>query len=592
LQKNYLAAQSSAVVNRNNNILFWRTNTQGYYAPYIDYVPEQVKNLLVAKEDRTFWRHFGINPVSLFKNLISNIGIGQRPASSTITQQLAKILLGNVNRRNFKERATELFAAISLELFESKDQIITEYANSIYFGNRLQGISAASQAYFAVSNDKLSDAQIFQLLAAVSDPNGLNPTREENIPRAKILAENLGIAIGGDFTTASLARSNLADYFAHNAAPFELAEYLGKTECNGFLKTTIDSDINKKLRKIIADNLEILGTKKAKNAAAIIISLAQNEVLALTGSPNPDLNQNGYKINMLKAKRQIGSTIKPFIYLKAFEKGMRPYTLIDDREYKYPADAGYSIYPENYDRQYHGLMTAHYALSNSINVAAVKTLEFAGNQEFGDFVQNKLAIPVQQDYKNYQMGVALGVMETDIVNLAQAFTIFPNNGFLRNLKLFDNNQCNTVFAAPQNKTVAKLPYVQMINKILADRVIAQDQFSYASYLNLPASNYALKTGTSHNYTDSWIIGYTPDFLVAVWVGNADASAMEGLSGQLGAGRIWQDVMEMMLASIYNKKTPFDFSKIIEYHDGANIEYGLVSDDYEKAKIFYCKIIRN
>jgi len=187
LQKNYLAAQSSAVVNRNNNILFWRTNTQGYYAPYIDYVPEQVKNLLVAKEDRTFWRHFGINPVSLFKNLISNIGIGQRPASSTITQQLAKILLGNVNRRNFKERATELFAAISLELFESKDQIITEYANSIYFGNRLQGISAASQAYFAVSNDKLSDAQIFQLLAAVSDPNGLNPTREENIPRAKIL---------------------------------------------------------------------------------------------------------------------------------------------------------------------------------------------------------------------------------------------------------------------------------------------------------------------------------------------------------------------------------------------------------------------
>lgn len=160
---------------------------------------------------------------------------------------------------------------------------------------------------------------------------------------------------------------------------------------------------------------------------------------------------------MLKTKRQIGSTIKPFIYLKAFEKGMRTYTLIDDREYKYPADGGYSIYPENYDRQYHGLMTAHYALSNSINVTAVKTLEFAGNQEFADFIQNKLEIPLQQDYQNYQMGVALGVMETDIVNLAQAFTIFSNNGVLRNLELFGNSSCNAAFAAPQNKIAAKNP---------------------------------------------------------------------------------------------------------------------------------------
>jgi membrane carboxypeptidase/penicillin-binding protein PbpC len=169
------------------------------------------------------------------------------------------------------------------------------------------------------------------------------------------------------------------------------------------------------------------------------------------------------------------------------------------------------------------------------------------------------------------------------MSLADAFTIFPNYGRLKNLTLFNNPQCNAVLAQKSNSVAAKKIYIELINKILADRVIAQDQFSSASDLNLPAANYALKTGTSHGYTDSWVVGYTPDFLVAVWVGNADSSAMEGVSGQIGAGRIWGDVMQMMLASKYNKKTPFDFADVVEYKDGNNIQYGLKNDDYDAAK---------
>lgn len=188
--------------------------------------------------------------------MISKIGIGDRQASSTITQQLAKMLMSDVNQRNLKKRITESLAAVSLELFESKNQIITEYANSIYFGNHLQGISAACEAYFGALCDKLNEAQIFQLLAAISDPNGLNPTRENNIAFAQNLAKNLGIAIGNDFTSASLARLNLADYFSRNAALFELNEYLKKPECSGSLQTTLDADINEKLCQIITDNLK------------------------------------------------------------------------------------------------------------------------------------------------------------------------------------------------------------------------------------------------------------------------------------------------------------------------------------------------
>jgi len=534
-------------------LLFVRPNSQEYYAQYLQTVPNRVKELLIAKEDRAFYWHAGINPPAIAKNIAFHFGIGNRAGSSTITQQLAKNLMGNVNDRRLANKIAEAFGALALEISQSKEDILAEYANTIYFGNRLQGLQTASLAYFGAAPDKLTDAQIFQLLAALSDPGGLNPARAGNIAQARLLAKNMGIAVNADFVPPARIQTNLNAYFERNTPVFELSGYLENSGCAGNQQTALDAGINQKLRRIIVENLRELGTKKAKNAAAIVISLPQNQVLAMSGSPDPAAARNGYQINMLNVQRQIGSTVKPFIYLKAFEKGMRPYTLIDDREYKYPAGSGYSIYPENYDRAYHGLMTAHYGLANSINVAAVKTLEFAGNQEFGDFIQNELEIPVQQDYSNYQMGVALGAMETNIVSLAQAFTIFPNYGNLRNLELFFDPRCNAAFAGARNAAVANKPYIQMVNKILSDRVIAQDQFSSASGLNLPAGNYALKTGTSHDYTDSWVIGFTPDFLAAVWVGNADASAMEGLSGQLGAGRIWNDIMEMMLASEYNKK---------------------------------------
>jgi membrane peptidoglycan carboxypeptidase len=125
--------------------------------------------------------------------------------------------------------------------------------------------------------------------------------------------------------------------------------------------------------------------------------------------------------------------------------------------------------------------------------------------------------------------------------------------------------------------------VNLINKILNDRKTGIDQFGAESDLNLPYANYALKTGTSHDYTDSWVVGYTPDFLVGVWMGNADSSATEGLSGQLGAGRIWNDVMQILMNSPYNKKTDFDFSRLVAFDTSDGIDFGLEGDDFETSR---------
>jgi len=163
----------------------------------------------------------------------------------------------------------------------------------------------------------------------------------------------------------------------------------------------------------------------------------------------------------------------------------------------------------------------------------------------------------------------------NLVDLAKYFTIFPNNGILRDLKIFLNQKI-------AEKVIARPEYIQLVNKILNDRKTGIEQFGLKSELNLFQENYALKTGTSRDFKDSWVIGFTPDFLVGVWVGNTENLPMDEISGQLGAGRIWSEAMELLLNSPYNKKTPFDFSLVKEYNYNDNVEFGLANDNFDES----------
>jgi penicillin-binding protein 1C len=571
LKKTYANNESAQVFDRNNNIISIIPNNQGYYCLHEDNIPEIFKEILIKKEDQYFYAHPGFNPISIISDILSEIGLSQRNGASTISQQLAKILLQNENNRNLGNKTKELFYTIALEIFNSKDDILLMYINTIYLGNQLQGINIASQAYFDMDAQTLSKEQAFQLVSSINSPNENNPNKEENKEHTIMLSKKLSIDINQNgLIDKKVISKNLTDFKQNNIPPIEIKNCLSSYKTN---KLTLDLGLNKKIRESIKANLEKLETKKAKNAAAIVISLPQNEVISMIGSPDPLYQKDGYQINMLEEPRQVGSTMKPFIYLKAFEKGMRPYTLINDTEYRYTLEDSSPFYPQNYDYTFNGEITAHYALSNSINLAAVKTLEFAGINNFNDFITQDLEQSTVQDIETYGLGIALGAFELNLIDLAHLFTIFPNNGTYKEL-LFNYNQIQA-----QDKIVSQKAYIELINKILSDRKISIDQFGANSKLILEQKNYALKTGTSQNYKDSLIVGYTPDFLVAVWVGNADASETEGLSGQLGAGYIWHDIMETMFNSEYNHKTNFDFSSIIMI----NNEYGLASDNFEETQ---------
>lgn len=571
----YKINESTQVFDRNNELISIASNSKDFYALYDNNINQEFKDLIIKKEDKYFYIHPGFNPASIVLDLLSEVGVTLRNGSSTITQQLAKILLKNENKRSFNNKIKELFYAISLELMNSKEDILSMYINSIYFGNHLQGLKAASLGYFNSDPDNLTKEEMLQLISSINSPNQNNPKGVNNIEVTKTISKNLKIDFNENyFLNEKEVQKNLITFKESTIVPLEIKNYITNDK---EVKLTIDYKLNEIIRTSLKENIEALQTKKAKNAAAIVISIPNNEVLSMIGSPDPFSNSEGYQINMLQKTRQIASTIKPFIYLKAFEKGMRPYTLIDDREYKYELNDFSSFYPKNYNYEYNGEITAHYALSNSINIGALKTLEFVTLNTFNNFFINDLNQSTVQDIESYGLGIALGALEMNLMDLAHIFTIFPNYGEYKDLKFNLTSQNNLA------KTVSNKPYIELINKILNDRKTGMDQFGMISLLNLPNQNYALKTGTSVDYKDSLIVGYTPDFVVAVWVGNADNSATEGLSGQQGAGLIWSSIMEIMLNSEYNKNTQFDFTHIKSFDTENGLEWGLVGDDFNKAQ---------
>jgi len=564
----YNNQQSSVLLDRNNKTISILPNSKGYYAQYRKSLPKELKQLLIRKEDRFFYYHPGFNPISMIGAVLTRIGLGDREGSSTITQQLAKNILENELNRNVRNKLIETAYAISLETYCSKEKILEMYFNSLYLGNSIQGIHLASQAYFSVPPELLSQSQFVQLLATINSPSKNNPLKMINNEISLSLANRLNVNSKG-FTSLEQVKINHSKFQPVKTAYFEISSLLTQG------KTTIDLELTSRIRDIVKRNIDELRAYNASNASVIVVKVPENEILALIGSPDPDSFSETYKIDMLHQPKPIGSTIKPLIYLKAFEKNLRPYTLVDDREYKYITAISLPLYPKNYDFKYRGIVTLHYALSNSLNVPAVKVLEYVGLEEFYNFLLNDLQFCPIQDLDQYQLGIALGSLEMKLIDLAKYFTIFPNKGTLKEIKITEQET--------QEIPIAEEKYVQLINKILNDRKTGIEQFGLKSELNLSQDNYAVKTGTSRDFRDSWIVGYTPDFLVAVWVGNADNSPTEKLSGQNGAGRIWHEVMELLFKTEYNKETEFDFSLVHEFNNQGEIEYGLEDDNYEKFK---------
>ena len=558
----YKNSASRTIFDRNGVIMAQYPNSRGLYQRHAD-VPQAVAELFIEKEDRFFYLHPGINPLALRR----------RSGSSTITQQLVKNLLGNENNRTVQNKIVEAFYAVGLELWVPKSEILKMYLDTAYFGKGVEGVGEASITFFGKPASELSIPETVSLLSALSDPSRV-PGTKSNQKAANSIGSSLTIS-----ETTIPPKGQTTPRKSVDSFEVEQLKPLCQAECT----LTIDVNLTQKVREIVSRNLSLPSFANVTNGAVVIIKVPENELLAVIGSPDPTEEVDGHQINMATQSRAIGSTIKPFIYTKAFEKGARPYTLVDDREYQYSIGTGFPFYPKNFDGKYRGIVTLHDALSNSLNVPSVKTLEYVGTKPFGDFLTKDMSFKPLQPIEQYDLGIALGALEMDLLTLSHYFTVFPDAGELRPLKMVKTggvqNYLPPMESAIVTKQVISKPHVEMVTKILSDRATGAEQFGLASNLYLPKTAYAVKTGTSRDYHDSWTMGYTRDFVVGVWVGNSDNTAMREVTGATGAGKIWNEVMSLMLASPYYSGKPFVYSSLAPITTPQGVDYSLPNEAY-------------
>jgi len=572
-ERRYSTLLSEVVYDRHLVPLSIKENSKGHYVDELLVVPTDFARLLIAKEDRFFYYHLGINPFSSVRALFNYVTEGKPGGSSTITQQLAKNILGTESDRTLLNKIIESMYAVGMEVFMSKEEILLMYANTVYLGNQVQGFGTASRAYFDKDFSDTTENERLSLLATLSFPSTRNPWASDNTTYAEALHSRL--APDGIFLPPVVT-----DAYAFQTDSYFELRTAGVT-CPETCRTTIDNEVTGTIRKILARTVDEGRVRNIRNGAVVVIDAKTSEVISVVGSVNPKSQADGNQINMAVQPRPIGSTIKPFIYAKGFELGLRPYTLVEDREYKYPIATGFSLYPKNYDGLYRGEVTLHESLSNSYNVPTVKTLEYIGLDNFYGFLNDQLRFEPIQDYDSYQYGIALGGLEMDLLTLTHYFTVFPTLGYLSPLKMVNGSQENFDLPPQSQITDKQLvfdrEYVELTHAILRDRFAGVNQFGLAGNLNLTASGYGVKTGTSRDYHDSWVVGYTSDFVVGVWLGNSENEALDQVSGSTGAGAVWHDVMEYLLSTSYNTNTEIEFKYLTKEPIGRSDEWTIRGD---------------
>lgn len=570
----YESLQSAIILDRHSEVIQVSTNSKGHFVVPTNTLPQPLSEMLIIKEDRWFRYHLGVNPVAMTRAVFATMS-GETQGGSTITQQLAKQLLGNELDRSFKNKVLETLYAVGLELSFSKDEILAMYTNTVYFGNQVQGFESASRAYFNRPLAETTTSQQLSLLATISHPSSRNPWETENKLYAQALAERLTPV--HRFEPPLVSDS----YRFTTPTAFELKS--SGVICEQTCVSTVDARATEHIRDLLAQSLSLTSERGGRHGAVVVLDAKTGAVIALVGSPDPESSAPGNQINLALEPRPIGSTVKPFIYLKGFEQDLRPYTLIEDREYKYPIATGFSLYPKNYDGRYRGEVTLHEALSSSLNVPTVKVLEYVGLENFYRFLDQDLGFEPIAPLESYEYGIALGGLETDLLTLSSLFTSFPTLGTLSPAEIMQDDgstefPLRTSLAFPTK--VSEPQYVSLVNVILSDRLRGVEQFGLVNNLTLPIENYGVKTGTSRDFHDSWVIGYTPDLVVGVWLGNAENEALEQISGQSGAGAIWNQVMSYLITTPYYTDTPLPTGDIIELSINNSLEWGLPTDDID------------
>jgi penicillin-binding protein 1C len=550
-----------------------RSSSGGHHTPVaLDQISPWLPKATVAVEDASFYSNAGVDVRGVVRALWINLRGGQTlSGGSTITQQLARMMLLDPEERQQRtllRKTRETLLAFQLTQRYSKDELLNLYLNEAYFGNLAYGVDAAARAYFGKTARELSLAESAFLAGLPQSPAAYDPFNDMTAARSRQavvldLMRKTGAISEDDRLLAQRQPIQLAPAPVAIRAPHFvsytrrwLEQQFGaeRVMAGGMLvTTTLDLALNDASQTIVQAQLARLAgatsdaqDARAGNAAVVVLDPHSGAIRAMVGSPDYFDNKINGAVNATLALRQPGSAFKPVTYAQALASGrLTAATPLFDVRRSFPTREALPYVPVNYDRTFHGPLSARDALATSSNVAAVGVLHETGIKPVLTLA-GELGIGTLTQVDRHGLALTLGGGEVRLLELSAAYGAFGNGG--QRLAPFAVSEVRdadgaVLYQRPAAQPVQALdPRVAwLITDILADNAARSAAFGANSVLRLPRPA-AVKTGTTQDFRDNWTVGYTPDLVVGVWVGNADGSPMQGVSGVSGAGPIWRDVM--------------------------------------------------
>ncbi len=589
---NYRGFESTFIYDRDGNELYEAFGEGRRVHVSFDHIPPELILATIAIEDDSFYKNIGIDVAATAIAALSYVGAAageNTPGGSTITQQLVRNVFFDFEKRaqrSIARKAEEILLAIVLTQSRSKEEILELYFNEIYYGNLAYGVQTAAQTFFGKDVDQLSLGEAAMLAGLPQAPANLDPLNPDPAVQAAVderWRQVLGEMVEEGFITQDQVRAALIDglsfappkvsltaphftvYAQGELERLMLSLGYGPDEITGGglrVYTTLDQNVNRLAQRAAANQVAQLRAKNVSNAAVVVTKPASGEIIAMIGSIDYDNVEIDGSVNVTTAFRQPGSTMKPFTYSAAMERGMSTIDVLWDTRTQI-ALPGLPVYtPRNFDNEFHGPMTMRTALANSYNIPAVQTLRSVGVDYMLSLLRRFGITTLNEDASNYGLSLTLGGGEVSLIELTNAFAVFANQGTyvpVTSILCVINNDNQIIYqyenGCPEGQlsgqTVINLPRQSRVLdprlSFLMTDMLADNQArstAMGAYSPLRAENIfaSVKTGTTDDVKDNWTIGYTRNVAVGVWVGNNNGDPMINSSGLTGAAPIWNSVL--------------------------------------------------
>ncbi|MFW0871340.1 MAG: transglycosylase domain-containing protein [Patescibacteria group bacterium] len=582
-----IVAQSTKIYDSSGEVLLYDVfGEQRRTVVPLEEISLEMRLAIIATEDDSFYEHSGVRPLAVLRAVYYKL---RNPESrlqggSTITQQVIKNAL-LTNDRKIERKVKEWVLAWRLENKKSKDEILEIYLNEIPFGGPVYGVEQAARSFYGKKASELSVAESAYLAALPKAPTTYLNNREKLVGRANYIMRrmyDLGFISSQAYEEARGEEVNFIEQVDKGIkAPhfvFYTLERLQEevdSEVKDFTRggykiyTTLNWELQQEVEEVVERQAKrVAENYRASNVAVVVLENKTGKIRAMVGSKDYFAEDIDGKFNITTALRQPGSTFKPFVYAAAFTKGYLPQTVLwdaptefsqacfPDGEPKSGSNARDCYAPQNYDKRFRGPVDLRSALAQSLNLPAVKLLYLVGVSDAMNFAKSLGISSLNKSPSFYGLNLVLGGGEVRMIDMAQAYSTFGNDGTRLETASWEELQSKTgeilsEYEAKKSQVI-DTQTARMINDILSDNAAKMPMFGVNSSLYYNNYDVAVKTGTTNNYQDVWTAGYSSDVTVVVWAGNNDNTPLAQSPSSSVVGPFWREVMDVALQHYSNK----------------------------------------